>query len=101
MRVLIVEDDNKTACAIASGLESGGFSATTAHSGVEGFFLLDAEVFDLVLLDWMLPGRDGRNGVTHSMVRSCPKVNRADSDEMQGFFSSVFSVPPCSGFFWL
>jgi two-component system copper resistance phosphate regulon response regulator CusR len=59
MRVLIIEDDEKTARAIASGLEAGGFSATTVHTGEEGFFLLNAEAFDLVVLDWMLPGRDG------------------------------------------
>jgi two-component system copper resistance phosphate regulon response regulator CusR len=59
MRVLIIEDDEKTARAIASGLESGGFSAAIAHTGEEGFSLLNAESFDLVVLDWMLPGRDG------------------------------------------
>ncbi len=59
MRVLIIEDDRKTARAIASGLEAGGFSAAAVHSGEEGFFLLNAEPFDLVVLDWMLPGRDG------------------------------------------
>jgi len=59
MRVLIIEDDEKTARAIASGLEAGGFSAAVAHTGEEGFFLLNAEPFDLVVLDWMLPGRDG------------------------------------------
>jgi two-component system copper resistance phosphate regulon response regulator CusR len=59
MRVLIIEDDRKTARAIASGLEAGGFSAAAVHTGEEGFFLLNAEPFDLVVLDWMLPGRDG------------------------------------------
>jgi two-component system copper resistance phosphate regulon response regulator CusR len=59
MRVLIIEDDQKTARAIVSGLESGGVSAAAAHTGEEGFFLLNAESFDLVVLDWMLPGRDG------------------------------------------
>src|ERR1035438_9358425 len=59
MRLLIIEDDEKTARAIASGLENGGFSAVTAHTGEEGFFLLNAESFDLVVLDWMLPGREG------------------------------------------
>jgi two-component system copper resistance phosphate regulon response regulator CusR len=59
MRVLIIEDDEKTARAIVSGLEAGGFSAAAAHTGEEGFFLLNAEPFDLVVLDWMLPGRDG------------------------------------------
>ena len=59
MRLLIVEDNEKTACALASGLERGGFSTVTAHTGEEGFFLLTAETFDLVVLDWMLPGRSG------------------------------------------
>jgi DNA-binding response OmpR family regulator len=58
-RLLIVEDDLKTAAALASGLERGGFSTATAHTGEEGFFLLNAETFDLVVLDWMLPGRSG------------------------------------------
>jgi len=59
MRVLIIEDDQKTARALASGLESAGYATATAHTGEEGFFLLNAESFDLVVLDWMLPGRDG------------------------------------------
>lgn len=59
MRLLIVEDDEKTARALSAGLESAGFSTATAHTGEEGFFLLNAEVFDLVVLDWMLPGREG------------------------------------------
>jgi two-component system copper resistance phosphate regulon response regulator CusR len=59
MRVLIIEDDEKTARAIASGLAATGISAATAHTGEEGFFLLGAEPFEMVILDWMLPGRDG------------------------------------------
>jgi len=59
MRVLIIEDDQKTARALASGLDSAGYATATAHTGEEGFFLLNAESFDLVVLDWMLPGRDG------------------------------------------
>ena len=59
MRILIVEDDVKTARALAQGLGRGGFSTATAHTGEEGFFLLNTEAFDLVVLDWMLPGRSG------------------------------------------
>jgi two-component system copper resistance phosphate regulon response regulator CusR len=59
MRVLIVEDDEKTALALSSGLERGGFATATAHTGEDGFFLLNSETFDLVVLDWMLPGRSG------------------------------------------
>ena len=59
MRLLIVEDDEKTARALASGLDRAGFATAIAHTGEEGFFLLSSETFDLVVLDWMLPGRDG------------------------------------------
>jgi ActR/RegA family two-component response regulator len=37
MRLLIIEDDEKTANALAAGLEQSGFSASTAHTGEEGF----------------------------------------------------------------
>jgi two-component system copper resistance phosphate regulon response regulator CusR len=59
MRLLIVEDDEKTAGALKTGLENEGFTVSTARTGEEGFFLLNSEAFDLVVLDWMLPGRDG------------------------------------------
>jgi len=59
MRVLLIEDDAKTARALASGLRSEGFESMTANTGEEGFFLLSRESFDFVILDWMLPGRDG------------------------------------------
>jgi DNA-binding response OmpR family regulator len=58
-RILIVEDDPKTANAIRNGLRGEGYEAVIARSGEEGFFELSAETFDLVVLDWMLPGRDG------------------------------------------
>jgi DNA-binding response OmpR family regulator len=38
MRILIGEDGEKTAGALSSGLERGGFSTATAHTGEEGFF---------------------------------------------------------------
>lgn len=59
MRILIIEDDEKTADALATGLAQAGFSTATARTGEDGFFLVNTEVFDLVLLDWMLPGRSG------------------------------------------
>ena len=59
MRILIIEDEKKVAEALRKGLESEQYQATVANSGEEGFFELNAGVFDLVLLDLMLPGRDG------------------------------------------
>lgn len=59
MRILIVEDEHKIADAVKIGLESEGYEAVTAATGEEGFYCLSTEPFDLMLLDLMLPGRDG------------------------------------------
>ena len=59
MRILIIEDEKKVAEALRKGLEAEHYEATVAHTGEEGFFQLNAGVFDLVILDLMLPGRDG------------------------------------------
>ena len=59
MKVLLIEDDPKTVRALASGLRGEGFEPVTAKTGEEGFFLLSRESFDVAILDWMLPGRDG------------------------------------------
>jgi len=58
-KILVIEDDSKTANAIRTGLRGEGYDAAVAKTGEDGFFQLNAETFDLVLLDWMLPGRDG------------------------------------------
>lgn len=59
MRILIVEDEKKLAHALKESLEYERFEVDVAHSGEEGFFLINERHFDLVLLDIMLPGRDG------------------------------------------
>jgi DNA-binding response OmpR family regulator len=59
VKILLIEDDAKTARAVASGLRGEGFEPVMAKTGEEGFFLLSRENFDVVILDWMLPGRDG------------------------------------------
>ncbi len=59
MRILVIEDEKKVAEALRKGLEAERYEVRLAHTGEEGFFQLNAGVFDLVLLDLMLPGRDG------------------------------------------
>ena len=59
MRILIVEDERKVADALINGFEAEGYEVEHAASGEEGYFLASSQVFDLVLLDLMLPGRDG------------------------------------------
>lgn len=59
MRLLVVEDETKIARALKTGLEEEHYDVTVARTGEEGFFLISAQTFDLVLLDLMLPGRNG------------------------------------------
>lgn len=57
--VLVVEDEQKTRESVAEGLQLESWRVTTAASGDEALALLDRGPFDLLILDWMLPGRDG------------------------------------------
>ncbi len=59
LRILIIEDEVKVAKALAEGLASERYEVRVAGTGEEGFFLVSSESFDLVLLDLMLPRRDG------------------------------------------
>ncbi|HEY2154412.1 MAG TPA: response regulator transcription factor [Isosphaeraceae bacterium] len=57
--VLIIEDDLDFAEFVINGLAEEGFSVQHAANGVLGRSLLEANAWDLVLLDWSLPGQDG------------------------------------------
>jgi two-component system copper resistance phosphate regulon response regulator CusR len=59
MRILVVEDEAKVARALKEGLEGEHYDVVVAKTGEEGFFRVNAEMFDLLVLDLMLPGRDG------------------------------------------
>jgi DNA-binding response OmpR family regulator len=59
MRLLVIEDEVKVAHALKKGLESERYEVVVATTGEGGFFRANAEVFDLLVLDVMLPGRDG------------------------------------------
>lgn len=59
MRILVVEDEHKLAKALQEGLVADQHSVSLAHTGEEGFFLIETERFDLVILDVTLPGRSG------------------------------------------
>jgi two-component system, OmpR family, copper resistance phosphate regulon response regulator CusR len=59
MRILIVEDETAIADFLRRGLEGEGYDAAVAADGELGEQLATSGEFDLVLLDLMLPGRDG------------------------------------------
>jgi DNA-binding response OmpR family regulator len=58
-RVLVVEDEPKVARALREGLAGEGYDVVVALTGEDGFFRASSEPFDLLILDRMLPGREG------------------------------------------
>jgi len=59
VKLLLVEDDTKLAAAVQRGLEAEGFTVEVASDGDEGLWRATEGTYDLVLLDIMLPGRNG------------------------------------------
>jgi len=59
MKVLVVEDEKKIAAFIRKGLEAQGFVVEVAHHGDDGFTRATTRPYDAMVLDIMLPGRDG------------------------------------------
>jgi two-component system copper resistance phosphate regulon response regulator CusR len=59
VRILVVEDEQKLGQALQQGLQAEQYEVALAHSGEEGFYLVQTEPFDLLILDVMLPGRSG------------------------------------------
>jgi two-component system, OmpR family, copper resistance phosphate regulon response regulator CusR len=59
MRILVVEDEPKAGEYLRKGLTESGFVVDLARTGPDGLQLAIAEVYDLIMLDVMLPGMDG------------------------------------------
>src|SRR5436853_7776942 len=58
-RVLVIEDDSRILRSLEKGLQAAGFEVDAAATGEEGVRLGSCQPFDCIVLDWMLPGRDG------------------------------------------
>jgi two-component system, OmpR family, copper resistance phosphate regulon response regulator CusR len=59
VRILVIEDEQKLGKALQDGLQAEQYGVALAYTGEEGFYLVQTEAFDLVILDVMLPGRSG------------------------------------------
>ena len=59
MRVLVVEDEIKMASLIRRGLRSEGLAADVAIKGEDALWMAGSTAYDAIILDVMLPGRDG------------------------------------------
>jgi two-component system copper resistance phosphate regulon response regulator CusR len=72
MRILIVEDEKKASAFLAKGLREHDFVVDTARDGMDGLHQALTESYDLIILDVMLPGRDG-----WSILRELRSAGRA------------------------
>ena len=59
VRVLVVEDEQKVANALKEGLEGETYDVSVERTGEGAFFRINTEIYDIILLDLGLPGRDG------------------------------------------
>lgn len=59
MRILIIEDEHKIAQSLKKGLEQESYAVDLAFTGTEGLDLALGEVYDMIILDRMLPELDG------------------------------------------
>ena len=59
MRVLVVEDEPAMGAGLRTGLEADGFTVDVAADGIDGLWLATERTYDAIVLDLMLPGRDG------------------------------------------
>jgi two-component system, OmpR family, response regulator len=59
MKILLIEDDAKTAAYVKRGLEEHGHVVDAAANGRDGLFLAAGEAYDVMIVDRMLPGLDG------------------------------------------
>ncbi len=59
MAILVIEDDPKTGDYLKKGLRESGYTVDVARNGIDGLHLAREQAYDLVILDVMLPGKDG------------------------------------------
>jgi len=59
MKILLIEDDRKLSASVRRGLEAEGFTVDAAFDGDDGFWMATEGGYDAIVLDIMLPGRNG------------------------------------------
>ena len=69
MRILVVEDDSMLREAVVALLEDEAFLVDTAAAGDEGLFMAEQDIYDLLILDVMLPGMNGLDVVKEVRCR--------------------------------
>lgn len=71
MRLLLIEDDDRTAAFVVKGLQQAGYAVDRAADGEEGLYLLLNTLYDLAIVDLMLPKRDGLSLIEQARRERC------------------------------
>ena len=72
VKILIIEDEKKIASLLRKGLEAQGFVVEVSNHGDEGYALATTRPYDALVLDIMLPGRDGLSILRNLRERKIP-----------------------------
>lgn len=72
MRILVIEDEHGIANFLHDGLTEEGFAVDTAPDGKTGFELSMTNDYDVILLDWMIPGMSG--------IEVCRKIRKENNN---------------------
>ncbi len=74
MNVLFIEDDRMNRRVVRDMLDVAGATMTEAESAEEGLALIDAQDFDILLVDLRMPGMDGLTAIEHIRARDDAKA---------------------------
>ncbi len=72
MRILVIEDEKKVAKFIKRGLEEEQYTVDVAHDGDSGFHLAKSESYDLMIVDLMIPKKDGLSVIKELRAKKIP-----------------------------
>ncbi len=84
MKILVVEDEQKAGEYLRKGLTESGFVVDWAKTGTDGLHMAQAEAYDLIVLDVMLPGMDGWSVIQQlRKTRETPVLFLTARDELE------------------
>ena len=74
IKILIVDDEKAICDLIDLNLSAAGYHCTSVQNGLDAIDLIEEEVFDLILLDIMLPGADGYDVIEYIRPVKIPVI---------------------------
>src|SRR3712207_3354022 len=93
MRILLIEDEPAVARMVERGLTAHGHQVLIAETGEDGLLFVRSEPIDLVLLDILLPGRDGHEvlGDIRRLRSDLPVIMLTARDDLDGKVTALDS----------